>query len=136
MLEGKIKFFNKDKGFGFIYTNKFDDHFFNVKDVDGFDLPNRGDIVKFESNSGKKGLFATQITITSSKQEEGKVSCPSCNNMVMPKTTHNPRKEVSHEVPITNVFGEELSGTEVKWYWQNAYVSGNCPLCGYEIWSN
>jgi len=136
MIEGKVKWFNNEKGFGFIYTNELDDHFFKVKDIAGFDLPNVGDVVEFESNSGQKGLFATKITITSSKQEEGKVSCPSCNNSVIPKTTHNPRKHVSQEVPCTNIFDEETGGTEVEWYWQNAYVSGNCPLCGYEIWSN
>ncbi len=128
-IEGKVKFFNQEKGFGFIYTNKLDDHFFNVKDVDGFDLPNQGDIVEFESNSGKKGLFATQIIITSSKKDEGKVKCPSCKEKVKPKIINNPRSE---EI-LLDMDGNSMGGSGV---WYNAYVSGNCPLCGHEIWSN
>jgi cold shock CspA family protein len=126
-IEGKVKFFNQEKGFGFIYTNKLDDHFFNVKDVDGFDLPNQGDVVEFESNSGKKGLFATQIIITSSAKDEGKTTCPSCNSKVIPRTVHNPRTSEER-------YYEDFAGSETIWY--NAYVSGNCPLCGHEIWSN
>ncbi len=141
-IEGKIKFFNQEKGFGFIYTNKSEDHFFNVKDVDGFDLPNQGDIVEFETNSGKKGLFATQIIITSSKKDEGKTTCPSCKEKVIPKTINNPRKQVSPSFDSETSNNDSLGGRSdfgdcmIVDSWQNAYVSGNCPLCGYEIWKN
>ena len=142
MIEGKVKWFNTEKGFGFIYTNKLDDHFFSVKDIDGFDLPTVGDIVEFKSNNGKKGLFATKINIIKSNKNNNKIECPSCGEMVKPKTIHNPRKEVWVEgedgdcpeggVESSIYYTKDYSG----WRWQNAYISGNCPLCGYEIWSN
>ena len=136
MIKGKVKWFNSEKGFGFIYTNQLDDHFFNVKNVDGFDLPNIGDIIEFESNTGKKGLFATNIKIISSKNDDGKTECPQCKSMIRPKTVHNPRKKVSVEVDrLSNGFWEEDT-IVYDTAWENAYVSGNCPLCGYEIWSN
>jgi len=129
MLEGKVKWFNNEKGFGFIYTNSLDDHFFNVKDVNGFDLPNVGDIVEFESNSGKKGLSASKVKIIKTKKNEGKTTCPSCNAKVTPKVINNPRRQWE----IIDDDGNSLGSADM---WSNAYISGNCPLCGYEIWSN
>jgi len=133
MTEGKVKWLNNEKGFGFIYTNELDDHFFRVKDINGFDLPNVGDVVEFESNSGQKGLFATGIKIISKKDEKDKILCPGCNKKVAPKTIRNPRKKVT--VP-GNPNGWLAIEREDSWEWQDAYISGNCPLCGYEIWRN
>lgn len=60
------------------------------------------------------------------------MSCPNCNEKVIPKTIRNPRKKVTIAGDPNGFFAVER---EDSWGWQDAYISGNCPLCGYEIWT-
>lgn len=61
-INGKIKFFNKDKGFGFIEIDGEDkDMFFGASDVvEGNDLKD-GDIVSFEVGENRKGKKAVEV---------------------------------------------------------------------------
>lgn len=59
---GKIKFFNLDRGFGFIKTDIGDDFFYHVSDlVDQNYTPRPDDKVRFIIATGKRGLKATQV---------------------------------------------------------------------------
>jgi CspA family cold shock protein len=60
---GKVKFFDKEKGFGFIEPeNEMDDLFFHATACpDGF--PHDKDRVEFKVNQGPKGLSATHVKI-------------------------------------------------------------------------
>jgi CspA family cold shock protein len=60
MLQGKVKFFNTTKGFGFIVedgTN--DEHFVHVSGL--IDQINEGDTVEFELKEGRKGMNAVNV---------------------------------------------------------------------------
>lgn len=63
MKEGKVKFFNVTKGFGFIIPqNDKKEIFFHVSNVVG-DHPKEGDNVQYDEHDGKKGKEAIQVEI-------------------------------------------------------------------------
>ena len=63
MSKGRVKWFNEQKGFGFISQDSGDDlfvHFSSIKQ-DGFKVLLEGDEVEFEIAPGKKGLQAIDV---------------------------------------------------------------------------
>ena len=60
MLQGKVKFFNTTKGFGFIVEDgSNDEHFVHVSGL--IDQINEGDSVEFELKEGRKGMNAVNV---------------------------------------------------------------------------
>ena len=61
---GKVKWFNADKGFGFIESKDFDGdvfvHFSGIE-MDGFKLLRSGEEVEFESTKNEKGIVAVKV---------------------------------------------------------------------------
>ena len=64
MPRGTVKFFNKDKGYGFIEQESGEDLFVHHSEVQGGDL-NDGDAVEFDVGQGRKGPCATNVSRTS-----------------------------------------------------------------------
>ena len=63
MKNGKVKFFNDSKGFGFIKDNDSDKEFF--VHVSGLvDKIKENDEVTFELQEGKKGLNAVNVRLS------------------------------------------------------------------------
>ena len=62
MKEGKVKFFNESKGFGFIKDNENEKEYF-VHASGLIDRIKEGDEVTFELQEGKKGLNAANVKI-------------------------------------------------------------------------
>ena len=60
MSKGKVKFFNTNKGFGFITQNEGEDLFFHVSELRA-GTANDGDKVEYEIGEGKKGPCAVNI---------------------------------------------------------------------------
>lgn len=61
MAKGTIKWFNEDKGFGFIELSEGGkDLFVHHSETDGYAL-NEGDTVEFEVGEGQKGPCATKV---------------------------------------------------------------------------
>jgi CspA family cold shock protein len=63
MPKGRVKWFNEQKGFGFISQDGGDDlfvHFSSIKQ-DGFKVLHEADEVEFEIAQGKKGLQAVDV---------------------------------------------------------------------------
>ena len=62
---GKVKWFNNEKGFGFITRDKGDDVFVHFKAIrsEGYKSLSEGQIVEFTVTQGQKGLQAEDVTI-------------------------------------------------------------------------
>lgn len=60
MPNGTVKFFNTEKGFGFIQQESGDDMFFHHSEVNGGDL-HEGEAVTFEIGEGRKGPCAVNV---------------------------------------------------------------------------
>jgi CspA family cold shock protein len=63
MLQGKVKWFNESKGFGFIEQENGDDVFVHYTAIagDGFKTLGEGDSVEFEIVDGPKGPAAANV---------------------------------------------------------------------------
>lgn len=64
MNKGKVKWFNPDKGFGFIEQENGEDIFVHINEVKGQNL-HEGDTVEFSIGEGKKGPCATEVQVCS-----------------------------------------------------------------------
>lgn len=62
MKQGKVKFFNNSKGFGFIVQSDTNDDIF-VHESGLLDDIREGDDVQFDVERGKKGLNAVQVQL-------------------------------------------------------------------------
>lgn len=62
-LSGVVKWFNGDKGFGFITSNKGDEFFAHISKVENKQALQEGQNVSFKVMSTFKGLQATDIVI-------------------------------------------------------------------------
>lgn len=60
MLQGKIKWFNVQKGYGFIYSKTLGDLFFHVSYAEGFEF-STGDLVEFILMEGRQGRQAGKV---------------------------------------------------------------------------
>ncbi|UCF63282.1 MAG: cold-shock protein [bacterium] len=63
MEKGVVKWFNGQKGYGFISRENGDDVFvhFSAIESEGYRTLNEGDEVEFEVTDGPKGLQATNV---------------------------------------------------------------------------
>jgi CspA family cold shock protein len=63
MAEGKVKWFNEQKGFGFISRDDGDDVFVHFSEIvsDGFKTLAEDQEVSFEIKEGPKGLQASNV---------------------------------------------------------------------------
>lgn len=73
-MTGRIKMFNKDKGFGFILGDDGVDYFFHISSVNSFDDLTRGTYVSFLSEKGSKGMVAKKVIVTKSASNPGFIS--------------------------------------------------------------
>lgn len=65
---GTVKWFNSDKGFGFISQEGGDDLFVHYSEIQssGYRSLDEGATVEFEITQGKKGMQASAVTVIKS----------------------------------------------------------------------
>ena len=65
MNNGTVKWFNGDKGFGFISREEGDDVFVHFSAItgDGFKTLNEGQEVTFDTEEGPRGLQAKNVSV-------------------------------------------------------------------------
>ena len=65
MAKGRVKWFNEQKGFGFISRDDGNDVFVHFSAIkrDGFKSLYEGDEVEFEVSKGPKGLQAANVVV-------------------------------------------------------------------------
>ena len=63
MLKGKVKWFNYNKGFGFLTQENGPDVFVHFSEIqgDGFKTLNEGDDVEFDLTEGERGPKAINV---------------------------------------------------------------------------
>jgi CspA family cold shock protein len=63
MTQGTVKFFNAEKGYGFISREQGDDLFVHFSSIagDGYKTLNEGQLVEFDVARGKKGDEAQNV---------------------------------------------------------------------------
>lgn len=67
-IEGTVKWFNAEKGYGFIKQNGSDADVFvhhTAIKMDGYRKLEEGDVVEFEIVDGRKGPQANEVTVIS-----------------------------------------------------------------------
>ena len=64
-IQGTVKWFNAEKGYGFISREDGDDLFVHYSEIQssGFRSLNEGARVEFEITQGQKGLQASAVTV-------------------------------------------------------------------------
>ncbi|MAU12066.1 MAG: cold-shock protein [Anaerolineaceae bacterium] len=64
-VQGTVKWFNADKGYGFITQESGSDLFVHYSEIQGsgFRSLNEGDRVEFEITEGRKGKQASAVTV-------------------------------------------------------------------------
>ena len=62
-MEGKVKWFNQSKGYGFIESEEGKDYFVHFSEIqmDGFKTLSEGQAVEFEATMGQKGPQASSV---------------------------------------------------------------------------
>ena len=63
MSQGKVKWFNESKGYGFIESDEGEDYFVHFSEIqgEGFKTLKEGQEVEFEKTMGKKGPQASKV---------------------------------------------------------------------------
>lgn len=64
-VQGVVKWFNAEKGYGFISQENGDDLFVHYSEIQGsgYRSLDEGATVEFEITQGRKGLQASQVTV-------------------------------------------------------------------------
>ena len=72
MAEGKVKWFNPRKGYGFIATEDGQDIFVHYASIvgDGYKTLTEGDTVNFDVTEGEKGLRAENVSCKAASESK------------------------------------------------------------------
>lgn len=86
-MEGQVKWFSEQKGYGFIIGEDGIERFFGIRDIAGVELPHNEDTVSFEPAEGEKGPKAANVSITwkADHRVDDRPICDSCGRKMTPR---------------------------------------------------
>ncbi|EBW7768948.1 cold shock domain-containing protein, partial [Salmonella enterica subsp. enterica serovar Louisiana] len=86
-MDGVVKWFSEEKGYGFITDKNNKDYYFHVSDVKGASLPENGQDVYFDSETTQKGYRAKNIVLTKNNvSTDNRLDfCKNCNRNIVPR---------------------------------------------------
>lgn len=91
-MHGKVKWFSEEKGYGYIVAEDGKEHYFNIRDIQGANLPRNGSTVTFVSSQGAKGPRASSVVTapnsqvsSDSRNTDERVTCTHCGKKMMPR---------------------------------------------------
>lgn len=88
-MRGKVKWFSREKGYGFITDEQARDHYYSVQDVRGAELPASGDGVQFQSKDTSRGPRASAVQLVVRSEEsyrsDDRVKCSCCGRKMVPR---------------------------------------------------
>ena len=103
MLQGTVKFYDSNKGFGFISCETEPDHYFRMENVKEPRPPKDGDEGTFTSKPSNRNPIADNVkfirgntsksTSHRTTREDGRVVCTNCQKLMVPRikfTNHRP----------------------------------------------
>lgn len=67
-MKGRIKYYNKERGYGFIIGEDNKDYYMHISNVKSLQLPEQGRLVKFTKYSNEKGPYAIDIFVSENKE--------------------------------------------------------------------
>ena len=92
-MQGTVKWFSEKEGYGFIVSEDGTERYFNVRNIQGINLPKIGALVSFVPKERNGKLTAKDIKITAkplAPQASGdRVSCPHCSKQITPRIITN-----------------------------------------------
>lgn len=122
-MQGKVKWFSEEKGYGYIVADDGQDHYFHVQDIVGVNLPKNGSFVSFDSTVQQKGTRATLVSIisnaenfTSNESNDSRITCIKCAKKMTPRLWH-------YAPPI-------LSDSALGKSMRHMKTQHLCPYCG------
>ena len=62
-MQGRVKMFSQEKGYGFILGEDGYDYFCHISEIRSIDTPTVGSIVEFEASESERGKKAINITV-------------------------------------------------------------------------
>ena len=105
MAQGKVKWFNSQKGFGFIEQDEGGPdlfvHYSAIKD-EGFKTLAEGDVVEYTVTQGPKGETAIDVRVTS------RSSAPSTEKPSQPRPSSTGRARQAESKPFNRSIEEQL----------------------------
>lgn len=69
-MEGEIKFFNEEKGFGFVTDSEGKEYFVHISGIENNQVLKEGQKVTFEIEQGDRGPKAVDVKVTSEDSAE------------------------------------------------------------------
>jgi len=90
-LQGTVKWFSQDKGFGFIVGSDGTERYFNVRSVKGASIPKTGANVEFLPTESSRGPRATEVKVLSQPAGhfDERIACRNCGKRIVPRIITN-----------------------------------------------
>jgi cold shock protein len=86
-VQGTVKWFSQEKGYGFIVGADGTERYFNVRSVKGASIPKTGASVEFSATESARGPKATDVKLLSQAvgHNDERIPCQHCGKKIVPR---------------------------------------------------